>query len=126
MNIVQNVQHTALSTTLALLPVSGSESPLRALVSLNAGGEVKPLMLVGNLHAGYEDGYVIAILNPDPSLVDEVKPGVAIPTFLLNERVRKRCDLALMIVLNGPKASEASVIRCYTSRTPQPAKFAVR
>lgn len=96
----------------------------RLLVTTGIGDAPKPMLMIGNTHRHYyEDAYSIAILNPDESLLSDVRPGVAYTRFILKEMVSKRCDAMVLIWLEGGNIRQAIT---YRARRQRPATFVVR
>ena len=116
--IAVNLWNNALSVS------PDDNGPFKMLVSMKTGDSTKPLLLIGNVHGRIQDGYCIAVLNPDKSLCDELVPS-AYGHKLLTEIVAKRCDLMVNIWIDAYKDKPVSSVRRYTTQKAQPSKFAV-
>ncbi|MEE8056895.1 MAG: hypothetical protein V3T17_03525 [Pseudomonadales bacterium] len=98
-------------------------------VVLNAvinSDEAKPLLLLGNAHRNFEDGNVIAILNPDRDLLNEMSANVGYSGSILKEIVAKRCDIMVQFWIDAYKKNASSILDSYQSKTPQASKFQVK
>lgn len=100
-------------------------APFRGLITVPVGEEQKPLLLVGTAHLNKQDGHCIAVLNPDPDLVDQLHGGCGYTTPILKEIVSKRCDLALDIWIDAYREDGITVTTRYIAQEAKPAKFAV-
>jgi hypothetical protein len=124
--IAQHLQQLAARQFWSVLPGSPyAHGWFKALATVEIDGEVKPLLLVGSAHRHFEDGYCIAVLNPEQALVDEIPPGCAYTNSVLREQVRKRCDAAVLVLFGGGSGQDGSVIGAYTTKTPTPSRFCV-
>lgn len=126
MTLVDQVQKSAAGFLQSVsLMNTGPQAPFKILISVTVDGEAKPLLLVGNVHSDYRDGFAVAVLNPDPDLLDLFQAGVGYGKWAIREFVAQRCDLALLVWIIGSDDETGSVRRCYRARSPQPAKFAI-
>ncbi len=58
MNITEQIQQVAVNTFLAIMPSSADDNgAFRMLMTAKVGDEVKPLLLIGNIHGRVEDGH---------------------------------------------------------------------
>lgn len=117
-----DIAATTLRAAIAHAP--GAQGLFRQVITTKIDGEVKPVLVVGNAHADFNDGHVLAILNPDKSLADEIKPGVTCGASVLKAKVRGRCDALIDMFVAGQNTPHPSCV--YRSRTPEPARFSVR
>ena len=125
MNESAQVEKVAVDLWNNVLSVSPEDNgPFKMLVSMKTGDSTKPLLLVGNVHGRIQDGYCIAVLNPDKSLCDELVPG-GYSHKLLTEIVARRCDLMVNVWIDACKDRPVSSVRKYTARKCMPAKFVV-
>ena len=97
----------------------------KAVVATEIDGETKPLLLVGSAHRYFDDGYCIAVLNPEQALIDEIPPGCAYTDSALREQVRKRCDAAVLVLFGGGAGKDGWVTGSYTTKTPASSRFCV-
>ena len=124
--IARHLQRVAARHFWSVIPDSpDAHGWFKALSTVDIDGEVKPLLLVGSAHRYFEDGYCIAVLNPEQALVDEIPTGCAYTDSVLREQVRKRCDAAVLVLLGGGSGQDGSVIGAYTTKTPAPSRFCV-
>lgn len=86
-------------------------------------GEAKPVLVVGNAHADFDDGHVIAVLNPEQSLADEIKPGVGYGSANLKAKARGICDTLVDVFVTGSNTPNPSCT--YRARKPEPTRFFV-
>lgn len=126
MEIQTQVQHAAVQFFLGVLYSSaGDQAPFKAVITVEIKGEKKPLLLAGTAHNRVEDGSCIAILNPDPELIEMLHGGWGVNTYALKEVIAKRCDFALVLWIEAYKDNRVVVGARYRNRTPSPAKFKV-
>ena len=71
------------------------------MTTTEIGGEAKPVPVVGNAHAHFDDGHVIAVLNPDKSLADEIKLSIAYGSTNLKGMARGRCEALVDVFVTG-------------------------
>ena len=57
--------------------------------------EGKPLLITGNLNTVTEDGFCMAIYNPDNSVIDRIDGNTAYNKKHLRRIISKKCDLML-------------------------------
>lgn len=124
--IAQHLRQLAAKQFWGVLPGSpGVHGWFKALATVEIDGELKPLLLVGSAHRNYQDGYCIAVLNPEQALVDEIPPGCAYTDSVLREQVRKRCDAAVLVLFGGGAGKDGWVTGSYSTKTPAPSRFGV-
>jgi hypothetical protein len=128
MNIAEQIQKVAVNTFLAILPASADDNAaFRMLLTVKVGDEVKPLLLIGNVHGKIEDGHVLAVLNPDKELCEQFIAGVAYTHGILKEIVAKRCDLAILFWIDAyMKVNPVKVYTKYQAKESKPSKFVVK
>ncbi len=96
--MLEKVQQIAVDHFLAFLKVcADSNATFRQILTVDMDGVALHLLLVGEAHGNVEDGYCIAILNPDENLMSEVKTGLSYLTPDLLAKVENRCDAMLKI-----------------------------
>ncbi len=123
----QQLQEIAVSTFLAILRASTENSSgFRILITTTAGGEMKPLLMIGSAHGGIEDGHVVAVLNPDQDLCDELKACSGYTPFILKEIVAKRCDMMVHVGVSAYKSNPIDFVTIYQAQEIKSAKFLVR
>lgn len=123
---VDKVKTIAVSHFVSVLTASPEMDGLfRSLLTVEVDGERKPLLLVGNAHGRIEDGHIIAILNPDQELLDQIVPGCAYNGFILKEILAGRCDLALDLWVDAYKVNGVAECIRYVARQVRPAAFKV-
>lgn len=124
--IAQHLRQLAARQFWSVLPGSPhAHGRFKAVVTTDVEGETKPLLLVGSAHRNFDDGYCIAVLNPEHALIDEIPPGCAYTDSLLREQVRKRCDAAVLVLFGGGAGKDGWVTGSYTTKTPAPSRFCV-
>lgn len=64
-------------------------------------GQGKNLLVVGSVHRDYDDGHVIAVLNPADALLPNLEGGVAYDGELLKYLVAKRCSAMVYMTCTG-------------------------
>lgn len=127
MNIAKQIERIAVTTFLAILRASTeNRSGFRILITTTAGGEMKPLLMIGSAHGGIEDGHVVAVLNPDKELCDELQACCGYTPFILKEIVAKRCDMMLHVGVSAYKSNPIDFVTMYQAQEVKPAKFLVR
>jgi hypothetical protein len=128
MNITEQIKQVAVNTFLAILPASGDDNAaFRMLMTVKVGDEVKPLLLIGNVHGKIEDGHILAALNPDKELCERFVAGVAYTHGILKEIVAKRCDLAILFWIDAyMKVNPVKVYTKYEAKKAMPSKFVVQ
>lgn len=124
--ITQHLQQLAARQFWSVLPGSpDAHGRFKAVVTTEIEGETKPLLLVGSAHRNFDDGYCIAVLNPEHALIDEIPPGCAYNDLILREQVRQRCDAAVLVLFGGGAGKDGWVTGSYTTKTPAPSRFCV-
>jgi hypothetical protein len=103
-----------------------SAGTFRVLMTAKIEEKEKPLLVVGNAHASFEDGHCIAVLNPDENVLDKVQGGVHYHGGLLKETVQGKCDLMIELWIDAYKEDGVSVMGKYQARGGKEAKFEVR
>ena len=83
-------------------------------IELEEGGE-KNLLVVGSVHREYDDGHCVAVLNPDPALVEQLNGGVGYTEPILKDLVVGRCKAMVFVTCTGRRTSLTSK---YRSRKP--------
>ncbi|MDP3539427.1 MAG: hypothetical protein Q8S26_12080 [Azonexus sp.] len=73
-------------------------------IALHAG-EGKDVLVFGNVHPEYNDGYCIAVLNPRLALQELLQPAVAYSPAILNELVAGHCEAMVQVQIVGKRAS---------------------
>lgn len=127
MNTAQQLQQIAVSTFLAVLRASTENSSgFRILITTTIDGEMKPLLMIGSAHGCIEDGHVVAVLNPDQDLCDEIKACCGYPSFAIKEIVAKRCDMMVHVGVSAYKSNPIDFVTVYQAQEVKPAKFLVR
>ncbi len=102
---------------------TAEDTAVRVLSSFQDGNETKPVLVVGSVHRDFSDGNCVVILNPDESLVDQVRSGVAYHPVGLKRTVAKCCDAMLQVHVVGQRSH---VVGCYRARRRRTARFAVK
>lgn len=127
MNTAKQIQQIAVSTFLVALRASNQDhSGFRILMTMTVDGEMKPLLMIGTAHGGIEDGHVVAVLNPDQDLCDELKACCGYPSFAIKEIVAKRCDMMVHIGVSAYRDNPVDYVTKYQAQVIKPAKFLVR
>lgn len=68
-------------------------------------GQGKNLLVVGSVHRDYDDGHVIAVLNPADALLPNLESGVAYHSELLKELVARRCKAMVFMTCTGRRTT---------------------
>lgn len=127
MNTAQQIEQIAVSTFLAVLRASTENSSgFRILITTTVDGEMKPLLMIGSAHGGIEDGHVVAVLNPDQDLCDELQACCGYTPFILKEIVAKRCDMMVHVGVSAYRDKPVDYVTTYQAQKIKPAKFLVR
>jgi len=85
-------------------------------------GESTEVLVLGNVHPAYNDGYCIAVLNPRPALEEQLQPEVAYSSAILKELVAGHCEAMVRVSLVGGKVCEGAT---YSARQKAPAMHAM-
>ena len=125
MDIIEQLKQMAVGYLKGVMAIgSDDDATFRMLITATVGGEVKPVLLLGNAHRKFDDGHCIAILNPDAELVDKLGAGCGCSGLNLKDMVTKRCDVMLDVWIQGDMRS---TIGCrYRAQYFMPVKFVVR
>lgn len=127
MDTAKQIEKVAISTFLATLTATtANSSGFRILITTTIDGSAKPLLMIGTVHGSIEDGHVIAILNPDIELCDQIKACCGYTPFILKEIVAKRCDMMVDVGISAYKSKPVNYVTTYQAREPKPAKFLVQ
>lgn len=127
MSILKQIEQVAVNTFLATLPATTENSSgFKMLITTTVDGGAKPLLLVGTVHGNIEDGHVIAILNPDTDLCDQIKACCGYTPFILKEIVAKRCDMMVDVGISAYRDKPVDYVTTYQAREAKPAKFLVK
>lgn len=73
-------------------------------IELEAGAG-KEVLVFGNVHPEYNDGYCIAVLNPRQALQELLQPAVAYSPAILNQLVAGHCEAMVQVQMVGRLAS---------------------
>lgn len=124
-------QEIALEIFLAILKRSPEHGGhFRVLMATSIAGEEKPLLIVGSAHKQFEDGHLIAVLNPSRTLYDSGQPtaGTTYAGDLLKETVSGECDAMVELWVDAYKEYPNKVSRLshYQCRTPRSARMEFR
>ncbi len=101
------------------------DGAFKRLTTVQIAGEEKPVLLVGSAYRAFDDGHIIAVLNPDKALCDRLIGGCAYTHSILTEIVAKRCDLMVSIMFSPGKESLSQFVETYRARQTKAAKFVV-
>jgi len=124
MHVIEQIKQVAVAMFSSALSVAPDhDGYFRAMIPFKLGNETKPLLLQGTAHGKIEDGHVVAILNPEHSLLDRRLTGCS--RAVLKDIVTNKCDAALDIWVDAYRENGVTVMTRYRSRNPQPAKFCV-
>jgi hypothetical protein len=127
MNAAQQLKQIAVTTFRAILRASTENSSgFRILITTTVDGEMKPLLMIGSAHGGIEDGHVVAVLNPDKELCDELQACCGYTPFILKEIVAKRCDMMVHVGVSAYRDKQVDYVTTYQAQKIKPAKFLVR
>jgi hypothetical protein len=85
----------------------------------------KPLLLTGTLNRITQDGYCMAVYNPEYSILERLDGHVAYAGNLLHKIVSNKCDLMLRIWIALGKKDYVSTFKEYSAQKPQTARFVV-
>ncbi len=124
MDIAEKIKQVAASVLRNAISVGPDhDGRFRVQMPFKVGGETKPLVMMGNVHGKAGDGHVVAVLNPEVGLIDEVGTGSS--SAVLKETVAGRCDVALDVWIDSAREEAARVVTKYRARKFQSAKFCV-
>ncbi|MDZ4251494.1 MAG: hypothetical protein U1A72_02865 [Sulfuritalea sp.] len=127
MDIAKQVEQIAVSTFLAILrATTENNGGFKMLITATVDGGAKPLLLIGTAHGGIEDGHVVAVLNPDKELCDELQACCGYTPFILKEIVAKRCDMMVHVGVSAYRDKPVDYVTTYQAQKIKPAKFLVR
>lgn len=127
MGTAKQIEQIAVNTFLAILRASTeNNSGFRILITTTIDGEMKPLLLIGSAHGGIKDGHVVAVLNPDKELCDELQACCGYTQNNLEKIVAKRCDMMVHVGISAYKDKPVDYVMTYQARKIKPAKFLVR
>ena len=74
---IQEIKKVATGIVDGLLSSSqNTDVAFKRMVELQAGAG-KEVLVLGNIHPEYNDGYCIAVLNPGAALQEQLQPAVA-------------------------------------------------
>ena len=80
-------------------------------------GDHTEVLVVGNVHPAYNDGYCIAVLNPRPALAEQLQPAVAYSSGILKELVAGHCEAMVQVWLVGGQVREGGRYSARQSRS---------
>lgn len=84
----------------ALATAKEPDVSFKRTLELKPGGGLK-VLVVGSVHREFQDGFSVAILEPDPGLAERLNGGVAYSKATLRELVAKRCRAMAMVMRVG-------------------------
>lgn len=64
-------------------------------------GRTHDLLVVGTVHRDCDDGYCVAVLNPDDELTSHLTPGVGYSEPILKEMVSGHCKAMVFLQCRG-------------------------
>lgn len=118
----QKIEKITLGVFSALIKDSNTgDGTFRITVMANIDGSPKPLLILGSTHARYEDGYCIAILNPDKSIVERLNPAVVYCD--IKEICAGRCDMMAEMFISLYQQEPVEFTDKYKARYPKEAKY---
>ena len=80
-------------------------------------GDHTEVLVVGNIHPAYNDGYCIAVLNPRQALEEQLHPEVAYSSAILKELVTGHCEAMVRVSLVGGRVCEGASYSARQSRS---------
>jgi hypothetical protein len=104
-----------------LASTTKSDVAFKRMVELQAGAG-KDVLLIGNVHPAYNDGYCIAVLNPKQALQEQLQPAVAYSPAILKELVAGHCEGMVQVSMVGGVAQQ---VACYSAHQKAPATLAM-
>lgn len=107
----------------ALKTCPDTDGRFRCVVTTFIGEKPTPVLLVGNAHRRYQDGYVIAVSNPSEQLPSMISAGCAYHSKHLKKIVTGRCDA--MVGLNVLAGGAEPLVCRYTRYKAQKPRSAV-
>ena len=108
---IQEIKKVATGIVDGLLSSSqNTDVAFKRMVELQAGAG-KEVLVLGNIHPAYNDGYCIAVLNPGAALQEQLQPAVAYSPKLLKELVAGHCEAMVQVTLVGGKAQQVGSYR---------------
>jgi hypothetical protein len=109
---IEQIKDVAAGIVKGLLASAGKvDVDFKRVISLEAG-EHKELLVVGRAHREFNDGYCIAVLNPNEALIERLNPSYY-NNALLKELVAGHCDAMVNVECTGDKTS---LVTSYTAR----------
>ncbi len=118
---MQQMTDMATGIVNGLLATTKTDVAFKRTIALEAG-EGKDVLVFGNVHPEYNDGYCIAVLNPKQALQEQLQPAVAYRPGILKELVAGHCEAMVQVSLVGGMVQE---IGSYSARQKQPDTFAM-
>lgn len=112
---IQEMMEVATGILNGVFITSGKpEVTFKKAVELERGGD-KNLLIVGSVHRQFDDGFCIAVLNPDEELTAKLNPGLGIAAPMLKKVVTGHCTAMVHVQCTAKKTYLASK---YRSRMP--------
>ena len=128
MNSIEQVKKIAAKHMWDILSLTSSQNaPFKSLITANVDGKDLPLLLNGELQGTGKWSGCMAILNPDPYLVEHATGTLALYEPLFKKTVAMHCDLAIFVSINvlnkdgiSPRGYQ------YKARKPKPVDFIIQ
>ncbi|MBK6357129.1 MAG: hypothetical protein IPF44_10580 [Betaproteobacteria bacterium] len=73
-----------------------------------SAGKCNEMLVFGNVHPDFNDGYCIAVLNPKQALQEQLQPAVAYSPAILKELVAGHCEAMVQVQIVANRASVES------------------
>ena len=128
MNTIEQIKKIAAKHMWDILPLTSNQNaPFKSLFTVNIDGKDLPLLLNGELQGTDKWGGGMAILNPDPYLVEHASATLAFYEPLFKKTVASHCDIAIFVstnVLNKDGISPRGYQ--YKARKPKPVDFFIQ
>jgi hypothetical protein len=109
---IEQIKDVAAGIVKGILASDGKpDVDFKRVISLEPG-EHQELLVVGRAHREFNDGYCIAVLNPNEALIERLNPA-GYTCAILKELVAGHCDAMVKVMCTGDRASLAT---SYTAR----------
>ncbi|MEE3387773.1 hypothetical protein [Alcanivorax sp.] len=118
MKIVDQLAQIAESSVLSALSSNVKKDDIFEFQEHEFSGVKSVVMLVGYVSHNIEDGSCIAVLNPDESIKEAIRPNVGYNSGILKEIFAQKCDALVQVWVDAykPKKDRLSILTKYASR----------
>jgi len=118
MKIVDQLAQIAESSVLSALSSNVKKDDIFEFQEHEFSGVKSVVMLVGYVSHNIEDGSCIAVLNPDESIKEAIRPNVGYNSGILKEIFAQKLDALVQVWVDAykPKKDRLSILTKYASR----------